>query len=363
MLKNVDYLNHSDIVSNEETWQVLLRQGIDSAEELSQHIPINVSDVKAVLKIYPMKINDYFLKLIKIKGSSLIKQVLPDIRELKDNVGLVDPLAEERDCPAPGITHRYPDRILFLISNTCSVYCRFCTRKRKVGLSRSVTYRMIEEGLYYIQSNKNIRDVLISGGDPLILSDERLNWILCKIKEISHVDIIRIGTRVPCVLPQRINTKLVKIIKKSHPIYIIIHFNHPYEITKEVKRACGLLADAGIPLASQTVLLRGINDNYKVIIKLMRELLKLRVRPYYLHHCDLSKGTGHFRTRIEKGISILKQIRGHISGLAVPHYVIDLPGGGGKVPILPKYLKQLNENQFLIKNYQGHLYEYSQPTF
>jgi len=343
-------------------WKELLKNRVETPEELAAYIDIDVQSLKKITEVYPMRINSYFLQLMLEKGASLSRQVVPDIRELYDSIGLVDPLAEERDSPVPNLTHRYPDRVLFLVSSECGVYCRFCTRKRKIGRCKGIKENGIKDGLHYIQEHREIRDVLLSGGDPLLLSDERLEWILARVREISHVEIIRIGTRVPSVLPQRITSKLVEMLKKYHPLYINVHFNHPDEITEEAEKACALLADSGIPLGNQTVLLRGINDNPWVISRLMKLLLKMRVRPYYLHQADLTKGTDHFRTPIETGLRIMKYLRGNISGLAVPAYVIDLPGGGGKVPLLPEYVVAINEKEALLKNYLGKIYRYPQPS-
>jgi len=344
-------------------WKDLLKNRVETPEELAAYIDIDVQPLKKVTKVYPMRINSYFLQLMLKKGSSLSRQVVPDIRELYDSVGEVDPLAEERDSPVPNLTHRYPDRVLFLVSSECGVYCRFCTRKRKIGRWGPIKDEQIEEGFHYLRDHKEVRDVLLSGGDPLLLSDKKLEWILARVREISHVEIIRIGTRVPSVLPQRIIPKLVEILKKYHPLYINVHFNHPDEVTKEAEKACALLADGGIPLGNQTVLLRNVNDSPEVIGALMKLLLKMRVKPYYLHQADLTRGTDHFRTPIETGLRIMQYLRGRVSGLAVPTYAIDLPGGGGKVPVLPEYVIGINEKEVILKNYLGKIYKYPQPSF
>lgn len=342
-------------------WQNLLKKSIHTTVALSQHIVIDPEPIQKVIQTYPMRINPYFLDLVKKGGNPLARQVIPDIRELEDHTGWEDPLAEEENSPVPNLVHRYPDRVLFLVSSDCGVYCRFCTRKRRIGRHDLITDRTIETGFQYIRDHKEIRDVLVSGGDPLLLSNSRLDWIFHSIREIKHVEMIRTGSRVPSVLPQRVNDQLVKMLKKYHPLYLNIHFNHPAELTDEVKRACHLLANGGIPLGSQTVLLKNVNDHPSVITELMKQLLKLRVRPYYLLQADLAQGTEHFRTTIQTGIEIMKTLRGHISGMALPAYVIDLPGGGGKVPLLPEYVVQLNENEIVLKNYQGKIYRYPQP--
>lgn len=328
---------------------------------LPNNISINIEEAEQVVKLYPMQVNPYILKLAEQCGPSIARQFIPDIRELSDEKGMEDPLAEERDSPVPGITHRYPDRVLFLVSNICPSICRFCTRKRKVGKWKPITRKQIENGISYIKSNSEIKDVLLSGGDPLLLDDDYLEYILNAVRNISHVEIIRIGTRTVTALPQRITNKLAVMLKKYNPLFVNIHINHADEITSDMKRAAGFLIDNGIVLGSQTVLLRGINDNSEQMIKLMRELVKLRIRPYYLLHADLVKGTEHFRTRIETGISIIENMRGYISGMANPQYVIDLPGGGGKVPVVPDYLKHLHGENAEIRNYAGDLYIYPQP--
>jgi len=342
-------------------WKKILSQSIVSAEELQKYVAVNVNDVKKTSVTYPMQINPYVLQLIKEKGSSISKQYIPDIRELDDKIGMEDPLAEERDSPVPGITHRYPDRVLFLVSNVCPSICRFCTRKRKAGKWKGLTKEQLMQGIDYIRNNVNIRDVLLSGGDPLLLQDDHLEFILSEIRNIPHVEIIRIGTRTITALPMRITPSLVRIIKKYNPVFINFHINHPDEITAESRAAISLLVDNGIVLGSQTVLLRSINDNAEIIIKLMRELLKLRVRPYYILQADLVKGTDHFRTRVEKGIEIMKKMRGFVSGLANPYFVIDLPGGGGKVPVIPDYIKNLSADKVIVENYTGDIYTYPQP--
>jgi lysine 2,3-aminomutase len=307
-----------------------------------------------------MMINPYFMNLCLEKGFPIWHQVIPDKEELDDTVGWIDPLAEERDSPVLQITHRYPDRILFLVSNICGVYCRFCTRKRIIGHWKAITDKILETGFQYIREHKEIKDVLLSGGDPLLLEDKRLEWILARIREISHVNIIRIGSRAPGVLPQRITYHLVKTIRRFQPVYLNLHFNHPDEITDQVKEACLRIADAGIPMGSQTVLLHRINDRAEILCSLFRKLLMMRVKPYYLLQADLTQGTNHFRTRIETGLRIMAELRGVISGFGLPHYVIDLPDGGGKVPLLPQKIQVLNSGSIIITDYHGRSYQYPQ---
>jgi len=287
--------------------------------------------------------------------------VVPDIAELEGEHLMEDPLCEEEDSPVKSIVHRYPDRCLFLVSHECASYCRFCTRKRKVGDPTKISQKFIKEGLDYIRAHSEIRDVIISGGDPLMLGDMMLNRILSELRSIPHVEILRIGSRVPCFLPQRITPELVAILKKYHPLFMNVHFNHPDELTPEAFKALGMLADAGIPLGNQTVLLKGVNDSPEVMKKLMQKLLRARVRPYYIYQADMVFGTEHFRTRLEKSLEIIKALRGWTSGLAVPHFVIDAPGGGGKIPLLPEYVIEANDQEVVLRNYEGKIFRYRQP--
>ncbi len=339
------------------TWEDILCQGITSAEELPHIQGFNKSDITAVTDKYPMFINPYYFNIIR-SDEKLLKQAIPDIKEITDTRGYTDPLNEESLSPAPGLTHKYPDRVLFLISGRCAMYCRFCNRKRKVGSPTMVTRESIEEGIRYIKATKSIKDVLLSGGDPLLLSDEELDNILSRIRAIDHVEIIRIGTRVPCTLPQRITPNLVNLLKKYHPLYINTHFNHPLEITPESSFACKRLADSGIPLGCQTVLLKGVNDDRDTIFTLMRKLLTIRVKPYYLFQADLAKGTSHFWTPLQRGIEIMAGLQGFLSGIGVPRYVIDLPDGGGKIPITPEYIKAVKGDEIIVRNYRGIEYKY-----
>jgi lysine 2,3-aminomutase len=317
--------------------------------------------VEKVVSRYPMLINPYYLGLIKEGGDSLFRQAVPDIREIEDARGYEDPLNEEDLSPVPGLTHKYPDRVLFLVSNRCAMVCRFCNRKRKVGRSAMVTGETIREGISYIRHTPSVRDVLLSGGDPLLLSDRKLFSILSEIRSVAHVEIIRIGTRVPCTLPQRVTRQLVDMLRDFHPFYVNTHFNHPAEITPEAALACARLADAGIPLGCQTVLLKDVNDDPVVISELMQKLLSIRVRPYYLFQTDLARGTAHFWTPLERGLGIMEELQGHTSGLCVPHFAVDLPGGGGKVPLVPKNIRKSGENRYMMKNYAGEEFLYPPP--
>ena len=340
-------------------WKRILSKSISTAEQLASSFDIDVEEIRTVISKYPMRINPYYLSLIKRKGDPIYKQAVPDIQEIKDTRGMEDPLGEEEMAPVPGLTHKYPDRVLLLVSSQCAMYCRFCNRKRKVGRANMVTKRSIEEGILYIKAHKEIKEVLLSGGDPFLLDDEELYLILEKLRAIPHLEIIRIGTRIPCTLPQRITKRLVNMLKKFQPLYIVTHFNHPDEITAQSSLACERIADAGIPLASQTVLLKGVNDNAETIKKLMRGLLRIRVRPYYLFYPDYVKGTAHFWVSIEKGLKIMKSLYGYISGLCIPHFAIDLPGGGGKIPLVPDYVEKKDKDKWIIRNYKGRLYKFS----
>lgn len=343
----------------ENNWRSILSKSITRPEELAQPIKNRVhEDLENVIYEYPMRINSYYLNLIKEKGDPIYKQAVPDPRETSMRDGYEDPLNEEGLSPVPGLTHKYPDRVLLLVSNQCPVYCRFCNRKRKVGKRAIISQGTIQEGIDYIGGNKHVRDVLISGGDPLLLSNEELKSILSRIRSIPHVEIIRIGTRAPCTLPQRITPNLVEMLKGFHPLYINTHFNHPAEITPQASLACQRLAEAGIPLGCQTVLLKGVNDRSDIMLELMRKLLQIRVRPYYLFQADLVKGTSHFWTPITRGVEIIKSLQGYLSGLGIPKYMIDLPGGGGKIPVSPDYFLGKEKGHYVIRNYRGQEYRY-----
>ena len=343
-----------------EDWQRILRDSLRTPEEIAEHFGLDLEEVKKIGRAFKIQITPYYASLIKKKGDPIYKQVVTDLAELAENSGQEDPLEEDLDSPVPSIVHRYPDRVLFLVSHSCASYCRFCTRKRKVGDPTKIHPRYIEDGVNYIKDHPEVRDVIISGGDPLILSDDKLEAILSQVRAIPHVEIMRLGSRVPCFLPQRITEKLVSMLKKYHPLYLNVHFNHPDEITPEAARALNLLADAGIPLGNQTVLLKGINDEVMVMRRLMQKLLTVRVRPYYIYQADYVKGTDHFRTTVEKGLEIYQGLRGWTSGLAVPQYVIDAPGGGGKIPLIPEYVQSISDEKVVLRNYAGEVYVYPQ---
>ena len=341
-----------------ESWESILSRSITTPLDLPEFLRIGkTEDLEKVAQKYPMRINPYYLHLIRKKRDPFYKQAVPDVRELTDKKGFDDPLNEEELSPVPGLTHHYPDRVLFLVSSRCSMYCRFCNRKRKVGHPSMVTRESIREGIAYIRKNRKVRDVLLSGGDPLLLPDKELYRLLTELRSISHVEIIRIGTRVPCTLPQRITPELAGLLRGFHPLFINTHFNHPGEITGEAAVACARLADVGIPLGCQTVLLKGVNDDQKTILKLMQKLLFVRVRPYYLFQADLAKGTSHFWTPLKKGLRILSKLQGHTTGLCVPHFAVDLPGGGGKVNLVPSAIME-REGKTFIRNYLGKEYEW-----
>jgi lysine 2,3-aminomutase len=314
----------------------------------------------------PLRITPYYASLINFSDPSdpLYKSVVPSAGEYKVYPGeSSDPLHENGDSPVKNIVHRYPDRVLFLTTGFCSTYCRYCTRSHMVAKEDKSHFSLkdFDPAFQYIQNHPEVRDVLLSGGDPLTLGEEKLEYLLKRLRAIPHVEIIRIGTKVPAVLPQRITSSFVNMLKQFHPLYLSIHFTHPGELTPEVKRACGLLADAGIPLGSQTVLLKGINDSVETMKLLMQGLLKIRVRPYYLYQCDPILGSGHFRTPVKKGLEIIRGLRGFTSGYAVPTYVIDAPGGGGKIPLVPDYVAGRDENYLFLHNYEGKTFSY--PDF
>ncbi len=334
-------------------WQRLLHESITSPVELAAALGLDPASLSAVCARFPMRINPYYLGLIREHGTPLLRQAVPDPRELTDTTCVDDPLNEENLSPVPNLVHKYPDRALFLVTSRCAMYCRFCTRKRKVGTERmQVTRETIRQGLDYLRRTPTIRDVLVSGGDPLLLEDDTLAGILTELRRIRSIEIIRIGSRVPCTLPMRVTAQLAKTIKRFHPLYINTHFNHPAELTPAAARACARLADAGIPLGNQTVLLRGINDDTATIRDLMFGLLTMRVKPYYLFQADMTRGTDHFRTPVEKGLAIMRDLIGHSYGMAVPTFAVDAPGGGGKIPLSPDYVQSLGRT-LTFTNYQG----------
>lgn len=341
-----------------ELWQQMIRDSVHSVDQLVEKFGIDRKVAEGLDKFFQARINPYYLSLIRYPGDPIWKQCVPDKAELEDMDGFEDPLQEDAMSPVPNITHRYPDRVLFLTTSQCGMYCRFCTRKRKVGNSDKISMKELESAFKYLEKHTEIRDVVLSGGDPLMLTDTMLEKILKRIRAIPHIEIIRIGSKMPCVLPHRITTKLVEMIKKYHPIYVNTHFNHPWEITPESTRACELLANAGIPVSNQSVLMKGVNDDPDVMKELFQKLLKIRVRPYYLYMADETRGANHFRTSLDKGLEIMFKLRGHTSGLAIPHFVIDAPGGGGKIPILPQYVLHRDDDRIVLRNYKNEVYVY-----
>lgn len=339
-------------------WQASLRNSIVSPDELAEKFDIDVAEIRAVSKRYPFRITRHYFNLIRQKGDPVWRQAVPDVRELHDTEQRADPLNETGLSPVPGLIHRYPDRVVWLVANTCAVYCRFCMRKRKIGCTwGEINPAGFADALRYIRETPAVRDVILSGGDPLLLEDASLEHILAALRQIPHVEIIRIGTRIPVTFPERITPVLCNMLKRYHPVYLNTHFNHPVELTLDSSNACAMLADAGIQLGNQTVLLAGVNDDPAVMAELCKKLLAIRVKPYYLHQMDLVKGTAHFRTTVNKGLEIMGGLRGNISGLAVPYYVIDLPEGKGKVPLLPGE-NVADENVYMLRSYTGELVAY-----
>ena len=341
-----------------ESWQKSLSESIVSLDELTHFLPLDTESLQPVIERYPLRITRYYLNLIQKSNDPIGRQCIPDLRELDEDGLLSDPLNEGNLTVAPGLIHRYPDRVLLLISNSCPTFCRFCTRKNRIGKERGHIGRdSLKAALDYIEARPDITEVILSGGDPFLLTDDQLEEILVKLREIRHLQIIRIHTRTPVTLPDRITSNLCGMLKRYHPLYVNTQFNHPLEITPQSSRACSLLADVGIPLGNQTVLLKEVNDDPEVMKQLMQGLLTIRVRPYYLHQMDLVKGAGHFRTPIQKGMEIMARLRGHISGMATPSYVIDLPGGKGKVPFPLDHLKRVG-NILYLRNDLGEIVEY-----
>ncbi len=343
-----------------ELWQQMIRDSIHTVDQLVERFKLDHSIAAQLDEFFQARINPYYLGLIREPGDPIWLQCVPDRIELEDLDGMEDPLNEDEMSPVPNITHRYPDRCLFLVTSQCGMYCRFCTRKRKVGDSGKISFKQLESGFNYIEEHTEIRDVILSGGDPLMLTDYLLERVLKRLREIPHVEIIRLGTKMPCVLPQRITPELCRMLKKYHPIYVNTHFNHPWEVTEESTKACGMLVDAGCPVNNQAVLMKGVNDNPDVMKELMLKLLKMRVRPYYLFMADSTKGTSHFRTSVETGLDIMDHLRGHISGLGIPYFVIDAPGGGGKIPLLPEYVLHRDEEKIILRNYKNENYIYKE---
>jgi len=348
-----------------DDWKWQVRNRVTTVDQLKQVVNLTPEEERGVhesLKILRMAITPYFAMLMDPDDPEcpVRRQAVPTAREIdfKDS-DMEDPLFEDIDSPVPGITHRYPDRVLFLITDMCGNYCRHCTRRRLAGQTdRARDKKEIDAAIRYIKEHEEIRDVLLSGGDALLVSDSMLEDIVRRLRAIDHVDIVRIGSRAPCTLPQRITPALCKMLAKYHPIWLNTHFNHPKEITPTSKRAVEMLADAGIPVGNQTVLMKGINDCPTIMKKLVHELVKIRCRPYYYYQCDISRGLEHFRTAVAKGIEIQEALRGHTSGFAVPLFIVDAPGGGGKIPVMPQYLVSMSDRRVVLRNYEGGTFAY-----
>lgn len=358
--------NVSDAEWNDWKWQV--RNRIETVEDLKKYINLTEEEeegIRECLKTLRMSITPYYLSIMDPDNphDPVRLQAIPNIVETnKSAADLDDPLHEDGDSPVPGLTHRYPDRALLLITDQCSMYCRHCTRRRFAGQNDgAMPTDQVDKAIDYIAQTPQIRDVVISGGDSLLMSDEKIEYILKRLREIPHVEIIRFGSRTPVVMPQRITEEFVNMVKKYHPVWLNTHFNHSNEITEEAKIACERLANAGIPLGNQTVLLRGVNDCVHVMKKLVNDLVKIRVRPYYIYQCDLSNGIEHFRTPVSKGIEIIEGLRGHTSGLCIPTFVVDAPGGGGKTPVMPNYVISQNQEKVILRNFEGVITTYTEP--
>ena len=346
-------------------WQQILKdRSVATLAQLAERFGpdvINVSALSPAFDNFQMRITPAALDLIKSPGDAMWRQYVPTVEELDVVDGIVDSLDEDGDSPVPNITHRYPDRALFLVSPVCASYCRFCTRRRKVGDPEKIPLNQYDSAFAYLREHTEIRDVILSGGDPMMLSDRRLEYLFQQLRAIPHIEIIRIGSRITSHLPERITPEFCEMVQKYHPVFMNTHFNHPDELTPAAVAALDRLSKAGVPLGCQTVLLKGVNDDPVVMKALMHALLKARVRPYYIYMADQVAGGEHFRTRVEKGLEIIEALRGWTSGLAVPHFVIDAPGGGGKVPLLPEYVEEITDDRVVFRNFRGQRFEYKQP--
>jgi lysine 2,3-aminomutase len=360
--------NVPDSEWNDWRWQ--MRNRITSLAQLERLMPTLTPEERAGTALanskLAMAITPYFFNLIDPADENcpIRRQVIPRVEETHTAPWeMADPCGEDSHSPVPGLVHRYPDRVLFLVTDRCAAYCRYCTRSRLVSNATGYDFHPeFERQIEYIQNNKNIRDVLLSGGDPLLFSDERLEVLLSRLRAIPHVEFLRIGTRIPIFLPQRITPELCAMLKKYHPLFVSVHSNHPRELTTEVREALGRLADAGIPLGNQSVLLRGVNDDVTVMRALVQKLLMCRVKPYYVYQCDLITGSAHLRASVRKGLEVMEGLRGHTTGYAVPQYVIDAPGGGGKVPVNPEYVLSRNADRVVIRNFEGKIFEYPEAA-
>ena len=350
------------------SWRWQLSNRINTVEEFEKIIPLSESEQKALLaaNLFRVDITPYFISLIDPDNPEdpIRKQVVPTDKELVPFTSMMeDSLAEDRHSPVPGLVHRYPDRVLMLVTTQCATYCRYCTRSRMVGdPSATFSRAEFEMQIEYLKRTPQVRDVLLSGGDPLVLAPKILDEILRRLREIEHIEIVRIGSRVPVFLPMRVDEDLCNMLQKYHPLWMNIHVNHPNEITQELAGATDRLTRAGVPLGNQAVLLAGVNDNIHIQRQLVHDLVRIRVRPYYMYQCDLVEGAGHFRTPVAKGIEIMEGLRGHTSGYAVHQYIIDAPGGGGKIPVSPNYLLSMSDHKVILRNFEGYITTYEEPT-
>lgn len=348
-------------------WRWQMSNRLNTVGELAQVLDLNNSEREALASknLFRVDVTPYFAALIDPRDpfDPIRQQVIPTSREMVPFTSMMeDSLAEDRHSPVPGLVHRYPDRVLMLVTTQCATYCRYCTRSRIVGdPSQTFSRKEFEAQLEYLKRTPQVRDVLLSGGDPLVLAPKLLDEILGRLREIPHIEIVRIGSRVPVFLPMRVTDELCATLSKYHPLWMNIHVNHPNEITPELALACDKLSRAGVPLGNQSVLLAGVNDSVHIQRKLVYELVKMRVRPYYLYQCDLVEGAGHFRTSVSRGIEIIEGLRGHTSGYAVPHFIVDAPGGGGKIPVMPNYVVSQAPNKIVLRNYEGLLTTYTEP--
>jgi lysine 2,3-aminomutase len=349
-------------------WRWQLSHRINTVEEFEKVLPLTPSERKALSapNLFRVDITPYFISLINPDDPDdpIRKQVVPTASEMVPFTAMMeDSLAEDRHSPVPGLVHRYPDRVLMLVTTQCASYCRYCTRSRIVGdPSATFSRSEFEMQIDYLKRTPQVRDVLLSGGDPLVLAPKLLEELISRLREIPHIEIVRIGSRVPVFLPMRVTDELTDMLQKYHPIWMNIHVNHSNEISAELAEACDRLTRAGIPLGNQSVLLAGVNDNVHIQRKLVQDLVRIRVRPYYLYQCDLVEGAGHFRTPVAKGIEIMEGLRGHTSGFAVPMYMIDAPGGGGKIPVMPQYLISMSDHKVVLRNFEGYITSYEEPV-
>ena len=369
MRKHTDIAPWKDVSPEEwNDWKWQLRNRVTKLDGLKKIVDLTAAEEEGVresLKILRMAITPYYASLMDQSDPHcpVRMQAVPTAREIDfSDADMEDPLFEDVDSPVHGLTHRYPDKVLFLITDQCGMYCRHCTRRRLAGQTdQERDKKAIDAVIDYIREHDEIRDVLLSGGDPLLVSDAKLDDIITRLQAIDHVDIVRIGSRAPCTLPQRVTPELCDMLRKHHPIWLNTHFNHPKEITPESKKAVEMLADAGIPVGNQSVLLKGVNDCPTIMKKLVQDLVRIRCRPYYFYQCDMSRGIEHFRTSVAKGIEIAEALRGHTSGFAVPTFILDAPGGGGKIPLAPQYLISMSDKRVVLRNYEGGTFQYPEP--